>query len=129
MTTRQFGSSPAARFLAAAIEWGRAQSEGDTRRANKVHDRDLIPALREVAITGGEEIESVVELADHVNPSVGLWAATFALRYETARGEAALTRLTHLPSLSIGFSAEVTLKEWRAGRLEVAWEEKVVSVR
>ncbi len=114
--------TPAARFERAALAWAEADRRSDSKRANKIHDRELVPALTASVAAGEVEIGRVSDLMDHPDPGVALWAATFALRYFPGRAERVMRRLSEDPSLSIGFSAEVTLKEWKAGRLEVAWD-------
>jgi len=48
---------------------------------------------------------------------VRIWAAAHALEFSPRDGEPVLVAIARL-SEPIGFSAEMTLKEWRKGRLE-----------
>jgi len=109
-----------ARFAAAAAEWGKANAASDWRRANGLHD-ELVAALREVAVGGGGSIGRVLALMEDADDAVAGWAATFALRFEPARAMDVLARLAKRPGLA-GHAMEVTLREWRKGTLEFAWE-------
>ncbi len=113
---------PSERYLRAAEKWAVAQEASNTRAANRVHDRELIPALK-AASQDAEEVERIVARVENANPGVRLWAACFALRHNRVKAERALARLSKLPNLWAGFSAELTLREWKKGTLEPgAWE-------
>lgn len=111
---------PIERFVDAAVAEAQAMDKNDSKTANRIHERDLVPALREVVASGPEQIQRVVDLVDHAEASVAHTAAVFALRYDAPRAERALERLIEHPALHIGFSAEWCLREWREGSLEFA---------
>jgi hypothetical protein len=51
-------------------------------------------------------------------------SATFALFWDPAVARAALERLSAEPTGSTRFEAEMTLREFDAGRLDTVWEPK-----
>ncbi len=117
-------SDPVSRVVRAALAWGQAMDKNDSRAANRIHDRDLVPGLRAVMAAGPDCIQRLVDLVDDPNPSVAHISALFALRFDAQRAEKALKRLSNHPSLHIGFSAEWGLKDWKKGKLELAWEKQ-----
>lgn len=124
MTRRkQMPREPVERFVEASIAWTNAMDKGDSKTANRIHDRDLVPSLREVMTAGPEQVQRIVDLVDHPDPGVAHMAAVFALRHDAPRAESALERLMGDPSWHLSFSAEWCLREWREGSLEFAWEQ------
>lgn len=102
------------RFAAA---YGEANLSGDSKVANKNHDRlfALVPKLR----AKGRDGEAVLRrLMKDPSPSVACWAATHSLPF------AAPDALRLLDALAeergpIGFAARMTAQEWRHGRLKI----------
>jgi len=56
------------------------------------------------------------------NPTVRLWSSTFALFWEPTVARAELERLAAEPTGLSSFDAEMTLREFDAGRLNTIWE-------
>ncbi len=52
------------------------------------------------------------------NPHVRAWAASHVLEFDPEAAEAELTRLAKGPPSPVRLDAEMTLREWRAGRLK-----------
>lgn len=99
----------------AAKHHGAATESGDHRTANK--SADLVAAIySELRRRGPEAQHQLVPLLADPELGVRLWAASHALEFAPAEGEAILTALSSEGRL-VGLSAEMTLKEWREGRL------------
>lgn len=58
------------------------------------------------------------ELLGHAERGVRLWAASHALEFAPEEAQRVLDNLVLLKGSLVGFSAEMTLREWRAGRLQ-----------
>lgn len=82
--------------------------------ANRAHDEmhDAYRLLR----TTSEGREAISALMDDGNPGVRLWAAAHSLFWKPDRARAVLKRLAAEGGL-LGFTAEMTLREFDAGRL------------
>jgi hypothetical protein len=63
------------------------------------------------------ELVTLLVLLEHPDASVAGWAGAHALEFTPDEGEPALVALTERDDGLIGFGAEITLEEWRAGRL------------
>lgn len=98
------------------LSWDAAQS--DARRANELFDRmhALSNQLRQ-SVEGREAMEG---LLNHDNRGVRLSAAAACLGWIPERAIVALTSLLK-PRGSHTLSAETTLREYEAGRLEFEW--------
>ena len=73
-------------------------------------------ALRSLPDSGQQFLRSC--LADN-DPSVVSWAAFYLLPFKEAEAVKALERVAKGDTRLIAFNAEITLDEWRAGRLTV----------
>ncbi len=72
----------------------------------------------ELRSRGLEAQRLLLPLLNDPRPGVRSWAAAHALQFEPSAGEPVLRELAKdRPGLR-GFSAEITLREWRAGRLK-----------
>lgn len=102
-------------YLSAARLHGAATEAGDYKAANK--SAELIATLySEIRQRGLETQRMLLPLTEDPLPSVRLWSASHALEFCPERGEPVLAQLAASASL-LGLSANVTLTEWRAGRL------------
>ena len=102
-----------ARYARAAKRHGEATASGD-RPANT--EADLIAAVYRELRTR-ESQAALLDLLDNEDPGVRAWAGAHALGFAPERGEPTLADLAESPGL-LGFGAEMTLREWRAGRLQ-----------
>jgi HEAT repeat protein len=66
---------------------------------------------------GREGVDFFLRLLQSPNPAVRMNAASLALLDEPEQAEPVLQQLTNEPRL-LGFSARMTLKQWRAGELK-----------
>lgn len=101
-----------ARYARAARRHGHATLE-ETHVGNS--DADEIAAIYRELRTRGKQA-TLLALLDVNEPSVQVWVAAHALEFAPEEGEPVLARLAKDESV-LGFTAKVTLDEWRDGRL------------
>ena len=106
----------ASKFVNACISKGEGEESGDTR-----HDRKYWRIINKIYVRLKSEhrLSELLELLEHENPYVRLWAACYTLQIDETKAVTALEELAATQKLMAGFSASITLKEWRAGRLNV----------
>ncbi len=101
------------RFVEAAIRHGELRSGAD---ANRAFDK-IVSAYFEIRAEPDAGRSAFAMLAQHGDPSVARWAASFLLYDDPATARDVLERIARTEANLIGFSAEMTLSEWDAGRL------------
>lgn len=106
------------RFIEGAREHGEATVEGDAPATNKAY-RKLALALREIREQPDRGDAFLASLLSNQDLSVVAWASTFLLFSRQREASEALQRVSKSASPLIAFGAEMTLKEWKAGRLKV----------
>ena len=106
-----------AEYSALASAHGRATDEGDSKKANQSHDK-LMHALRDLDNASPDGRLVLRRLYSHSDPWVRGWAATHLLHRDPDGAEVVLAEISKLRGF-VGLDAEVTLEEWRAGRLEI----------
>ena len=95
---------------------GRAIEDGDPRSANR--DFDELAAIRaELHGRGLEARRQLLPLLNDSAPGTRCWAATDVLDFAPVEGEQTLSELAKTPGSLVGFTAEQTLVQWRAGAL------------
>lgn len=72
---------------------------------------------RELRSRGPASQRRLLPLLGHTHPGVRAWAAAHALEFDPTAGESVLAVMAKSDATLRGFSADVTLREWRAGRL------------
>jgi hypothetical protein len=102
-------------YRRAAVNHGAAIGTGRHRVANR--NSDLLASIARELRSRGQEGEEAIEglLRDEAIP-VRIWAATHALPF-SAKAEGVLAEVAAGPPSPFRLIAEVTLKEWKAGRL------------
>jgi hypothetical protein len=101
-------------YRAAASKHGEATLRGTPRVANR--NADVVAAVyRELRRRGDERALSA--LLDDDDRGVRGWAGAHALEFAPSEGESVLEILAAEDFGLVSFSAEITLEEWRAGRL------------
>lgn len=105
-----------ARYAAAAADHGRATENGDHKRANKAY-KVIESVFRELRRRGPEALRQLGSLLDSPDAGVQCWAGAHALEFAPEDAERALSAVASGNSRLIGLSAEMTLKQWRAGKL------------
>jgi hypothetical protein len=99
----------------AAASHGEFSENGNHRAANEA--ASLISAIySELRRRGDEAQKALLPLLEDSAVGTRLWAASHALEFCSAKGEASLKQIASNRSL-LGLSAATTLNEWRAGNL------------
>lgn len=96
-----------------AERW-RAISEGRPKDGNRMFDL-LVAMRRELRTRGLEAQQHLLALLNDPDPGTRCWAAVSVLEFAPGEGERVLAELAKLPDSLVGFSAEMTLEQWRAG--------------
>jgi len=100
----------------AALQHGHGLDTGDSKTANKQYHA-LRAIEKELRRRGSDGFALFVNLMHHEAPWVRLAAAAYGLRFAPAQAETVLQELVSL-SGTCGFTAEMTLAEWRKGNLK-----------
>lgn len=103
-------------YAEAAAAHGETYETGDYKKGNREYDI-LAANYRELRARGHHAQLHLLELLNDSNSHVRGWAASHALEFAPERGEPVLTELARRGGLT-GFSAEMTLEEWRKGSLK-----------
>lgn len=101
---------------AGAAAHGRATEKGDFVAANEAH-HTVASVYRELRRRGVTAQRALLPLIVHDEAGVRGWAASHALEFAPEEGEAVLIAMSDVAKSKVSFSARLTLKEWRAGRL------------
>lgn len=112
------GMSAQDRFVEGAHQHGLYTVSGDALATNRAYNK-IILALKELRRTsdGGEGFLS--SLLQNEDLSIVSWAASYLLDFKPEKARQALDRVVKEGPPLIAFDAEMTLKEWRAGRLKM----------
>ena len=101
-------------FLVDSAEHGLAYSNGNYKKANRLHKKlhDLYNLAKKQ-----NQVDIFSELLNDVNENVRIWAAIFTLKYNPEIAEMVLRKLA--TESNIKMDAELTLKLWQEGKLEL----------
>ncbi len=101
-----------------AIERGLSTKKNDYKNANKAYDK--IKTRKRKLYCLGEDIyiRSMIKLVSMENPYVKMLSAIALLPFEELIARQELEKLSKDPGL-FGFEAEMTLKEWDKGNLNL----------
>ncbi|MFY0525192.1 DUF2019 domain-containing protein [Archangium gephyra] len=87
---------------------------GKPREANRMYDL-LVAIEKELKARGIEAQRQLLKLLDDPDPGTRCWAAVSVLEFAPGEGERVLTDIAaHVDGL-VGFSAERSLEQWKAG--------------
>lgn len=100
-------------YVLAASLHGSATEAGDSDTANRQYD--VVAAVYDELRRRAAE-KALLPLLSHDNPNVRKWAGAHALEFAPTDGELAL-RTVAAGSGIAAFNAQMTLREWHAGRL------------
>ncbi|WP_075005837.1 DUF2019 domain-containing protein [Stigmatella aurantiaca] len=93
---------------------GRAIEAGNHKAANR--DFDVIVAVnKELRARGIEAHRELLTLLNDPEPGTRCWAATDVLEFAPREGEQVLAELAKVPGSLVGLTAEMTLRQWKAG--------------
>jgi len=105
-------------FVEGAREHGLYTVEGDAPATNRAYKK-LSLALKELREMPDRGEGFLAGLIQNEDLSVVTWAALYLLPSRPEEAVQALQRVAGEGKSLIAFDAEMTLKEWRAGRLKV----------
>jgi hypothetical protein len=103
-----------AQYVVAAIKYGETERARDFRAGNKF--ADIVFAKGKLLRDTADGQRALQSLLTHLDEYVRIWAAKDCLFFAPNLAIPVLEELAKVPGLQ-GFAAEMTLKEWRAGRL------------
>ncbi len=103
-------------FASVAEAYGLATESGDARRTNRLYDKlvRIAQGLRETK----EGRDALLSLVSHPVKWVRLGAAALCLPFGGQKAVLALEELSLEPGF-LGLDVEMTLQEWKAGRLKL----------
>lgn len=104
-------------YVEAAAAHGSHTKDGNAGACNRAYDR-VILAVKALSKLPDRGEAGLLDLVDHPDESVQAWAATHLLPLREELACKTLERVAANNGL-VAFSAGITLKEWRAGRLKV----------
>jgi HEAT repeat protein len=105
------------RFAVAARAHHEALESMDEERAET--QARMLAALHDAVVREGQKgEESLLKLADSLDPVVAGMAAVYSIRLDTRRCLATLRRVAKEPGL-LGFRADMAIQRWEAGEWEV----------
>lgn len=99
----------------------RIENGGKPRAWNRLVDRMQAIQLRLRTTQAGRD--AITSLINDENPTVRSWSAVNALGWAEGVARAELEREAHADDL-MGFGAQITLREFDAGRLKTSWVPK-----
>jgi hypothetical protein len=101
-------------FLINSAEHGEAYSNGDYKKANKLHKKlhDLYNLVKE-----HEKLEIFNESLNNENENVRFWSAIFTLKFNSEIAEKILEELSI--NSNIKMTAKTTLHLWKEGKLDL----------
>lgn len=101
-------------FVETAIEYGNAQTEGNSKKSNRAYDKinDIEQKLVE-----NNSLTHLVDLMEHSNDYVRFLATSKLLSIKPQKARETLLELSNQRNL-LGFSAKMTLVEWEKGNIE-----------
>jgi hypothetical protein len=110
-----------ARYRATLVEMDsqKVESGGKPRTWNRLVDRMQAVHLELRATQRGRD--AITKMISDENPTVRSWSAVNALAWAPAEARAELEREAAAGGV-LGFGAEISLREFDAGRLNTAWE-------
>lgn len=102
-----------ATFVDAAKKHHAATMRGEWRQTNAQAKR-LDRAFRKIVEIGESARQALLVEIDNDDPWVATLVATYSLKYDPIRSQAALQRIAHEPGL-VGSGARQSLKNWEEG--------------
>lgn len=114
-------TTPEDDYLKAAVELEHARNAYDHKKGNKAYDR-LMKAAKQVRLThqdGGEKF--FTSLLAHGMPHVVSAAAFNLIPFNPKLARKTYNELAKGPPGEVRLGAEITLEEWKAGRLDPDW--------
>jgi hypothetical protein len=108
---------PELQFVQAAKQHGLHTIAGEPTAVNAAYD-EIVAALQVLRASPDRGQRFLETCLTNNDPSVVCWAALYLLPFKERAATAALKRVARGKSW-VAFDAQMTLDEWRAGRLKV----------
>jgi hypothetical protein len=105
-------------FKSASIEHGKASEEGDYKVGNKNYYK-IVDAAK--YLNENDSVNELLQLLNHDNVSVQLWAATYLLEKHENEAIKLLTSISKKNITHYSFNAQMTLDEWKSGDLKLQY--------
>ena len=102
------------KFIDACIEKGKGEDAGDVD-SDRLYYEIIVSVYNH--LKDSNRLIELIDLLEHENPYVRLWAASYCLQIEPSKAKKALKKLTKEKGVMAGFSAKITLNEWNKGTL------------
>ena len=113
--------TPEEAYLKSAVELEHARNAYDHKKGNKAYDR-LMSAAKRIMMTRDDGGESFfTSLLTHEMPHVVSAAAFNLVPFNPKLSRKTYEALAKGPPGEVRLSAEITLEEWEAGRLDPDW--------
>jgi len=93
---------------------GRDIEGAKPKAANRKFDV-LVEIQRELRSRGVEAQQQLLQLIDDAEPGTRYWVSSFALEFAPSEGERVLAELAKIPRSLVGFTAKLTLEQWKEG--------------
>ncbi|MCY1074686.1 DUF2019 domain-containing protein [Archangium lansingense] len=106
-------------FGTLSAEHGRDIEGAKPKAANRKFDV-LVAIRRELRERGPEAQRQLLKLMDSPEPGTRYWVASYALEFAPSEAELVLAELAKIPRSFVGFTAELTLQQWKAGTFNPA---------
>jgi len=105
-------------YRSAALEHTRMSAEAP-KKANDAADK-MATIWEKIRDLGSDAQQSFLLLLDNNEPEVQCWAASHALAFAPDKASTVLEKLASGQHGMISFDAQMTLQEWKSGRLNVS---------
>jgi hypothetical protein len=107
-------------FRRLSAEHGHALEAANARAANRRYD-PLVASVKELRSRGPEAQRQLLKLLADPEPSTRRWTALAVLDFAPSEAEQVLEELSRTQRNAIGFSADLTLEQWREGTFTPPW--------
>jgi hypothetical protein len=107
-------------FRRLSAEHGHALEAANARAANRRYD-PLVASVKELRSRGSEAQRQLLNLLADPEPSTRRWTALAVLDFAPSEAEQVLEELSRTQRNAIGFSADLTLEQWREGTFNPPW--------
>lgn len=104
-------------LVATYVQAAEASADFDKPRLQNAAANCVASVYRQLRSRGLESQRALLPLLAHPSLKVRQWAAAHALQFAPEAGVPVLSEMAKDKVSLYGFEAEITLREWRAGRL------------
>jgi hypothetical protein len=105
-------------FRKLSAEHGHALEASNPRAANRRFDT-LVAIRRELRSRGPDAQRQLLKLLADPEPSTRSWSARSVLEFAPSEAEQVLEEISRTQRNAIGFTADLTLEQWRKGTFKL----------